>query len=161
MTKYTLDEEYYSEGISFAMMVIPQYVLKPGSKYRCKLTVREGSNEGAAFVVVEVRTGPSSGTFEVSPTSVQALDLVTMTGGKQKAQLFSIIPFNYCFFPNFHMGAVKKKSAYLTDLGMLTYQKLRTDRELSRGLNNCWHLTYLLTHEQNIYKLNQKQRGTW
>lgn len=85
MTKYTLDEEYYSEGISFAMMVIPQYVLKPGSKYRCKLTVRIGSNEGAAFVVVEVRTGPSSGTFEVSPTSVQALDLVTMTGEKQKA----------------------------------------------------------------------------
>ena len=123
------------------MMVIPQYVLKPGSKYRCKLTVREGSNEGAAFVVVEVRTGPSSGTFEVSPTSVQALDLVTMTGEKQKAQLFCIIPFNYCFFPNFRMGAVKKKSAYLTDLGMLTYQKLRTDRELSRGLYNCWHLT--------------------
>ena len=116
------------------MMVIPQYVLKPGSKYRCKLTVRKGSNEGAAFVVVEVRTGPSSGTFEVSPTSVQALDLVTMTGEKQ-------IPFNYCFFPNFRMGEVKKKSAYLTDLGMLTYQKLKTDRALSRGLNNSWHLT--------------------
>lgn len=92
--------------------------------------MRKGSNEGAAFVVVEVRTGPSSGTFEVSPTSVQALDLVTMTGEKQ-------IPFNHCFFPNFRMGAVKKKSVYLTDLGMLTYQKLRTDREPSRGLNNC------------------------
>ena len=62
------------------MLIIPANVLKPGNKYRCKLTVNDGSKEGVASVVVEVRTGPSSGLFEVSPTSVQALDFVTMSG---------------------------------------------------------------------------------
>lgn len=96
LTKYTLDKEYISGSISFAMMDLPQYVLKPGSKYRCKLTVSDGSNEGAAFVVVEVRTGPSSGSFEVFPTAVQALDVVTMTA-KQWITDSDAGPLRYSF----------------------------------------------------------------
>ena len=33
---------------------------------------------------VEVRTGPTSGLFSVEPTSVQALDTVTMSGEQKK-----------------------------------------------------------------------------
>ena len=39
-----------------------------------------GSEEGVASVDVEVRSRPTSGLFTVEPTSVQALDTVTMSG---------------------------------------------------------------------------------
>ena len=61
-------------------MILPAKLLRSGSKYRFKLTVNDGSKEGVASIVVEVRSGPTSGWFSVQPTSVKALDTVTMTG---------------------------------------------------------------------------------
>ena len=60
--------------------LLPPYFLKPGSKYRFKLTVTVGSKEGVASVVVEVRTGPTSGSLSAVPSSLQALDLCTLSG---------------------------------------------------------------------------------
>ena len=40
----------------------------------------DGSAQGVASMDVEVRTGPTSGSFSVEPSSVQALDIVIMSG---------------------------------------------------------------------------------
>ena len=65
---------------SFVLLTLPKGLLTPSFKYRFKLTVYDGSEEGAASVDVEVRTGPTPGLFTVEPTSVKALDTVTMSG---------------------------------------------------------------------------------
>lgn len=72
--------EFYANEQSFVQIILPAKLLRPGSKYRFKLTVNDGSKEGVASIVVEVRTGPTSGSFSVHPTSVKALDTVTMSG---------------------------------------------------------------------------------
>lgn len=80
MTGFSILTEYRANEDSFVQMILPAKLLRPGSKYRFKLTVDDGSKEGVASIVVEVRTGPTSGSFSVEPTSVNALDTVTMTG---------------------------------------------------------------------------------
>lgn len=72
--------EYYAGEDSFVLLILPTNFLKAGSKYRFKLTVNDGSKEGVASMDVEVRTGPTSGSFSVEPTTVKALDTVTMSG---------------------------------------------------------------------------------
>ena len=80
LTGFSILTEYHANDASFVQMILPANLLRPGSKYRFKLTVNDGSKEGMATIVVEVRTGPTSGSFSVEPTSVNALDTVTMTG---------------------------------------------------------------------------------
>lgn len=68
---------------SFVLLTLPVNLLKPDSKYRFKLTVNDGSEEGVASLTVEVRKGPTarpSAGLSVSPSSVQALDVVTLSG---------------------------------------------------------------------------------
>lgn len=69
---------------SFVLLTLPEGILTPGFKYRFKLTVYNGSEEGAASMDVEVRVVPTSGLFAVQPTSVKALDIVTMSGKREK-----------------------------------------------------------------------------
>ena len=69
---------------SFVLLTLPEGLLTPGFKYRFKLTVYNGSEEGAASMDVAVRVVPTSGLFAVEPTSVKALDIVTMSGKRKK-----------------------------------------------------------------------------
>jgi len=80
LTSLSVLKEYRADEESFAQLILPEKLLRAGSKYRFKLTVDDGSKKGMASIVVEVRTGPTSGSFTVEPTSVKALDTVTMTG---------------------------------------------------------------------------------
>lgn len=69
---------------SFVLLTLPKGLLTPGSKYRFKLTVDDGSEVGVASLDVEVRTGPTSGSLSVEPMSVKALDTVTLSGEHRK-----------------------------------------------------------------------------
>ena len=69
---------------SFVLLTLPKGVLTPGFMYRFKLTAYNGSEEGTASMDVEVRIAPTSGLFAVEPTSVKALDIVTMSGKRMK-----------------------------------------------------------------------------
>lgn len=80
LTGLNVNTEYSADSDSFVQMILPAFLLRPGSKYRFKLAVDDGSKEGVASVVVEVRTGPTSGSFSVQPTSVKALETVAMSG---------------------------------------------------------------------------------
>ena len=80
LTGFTILTEYFANDDSFVQMILPAKLLRPGSKYRFKLAVNDRSKEGVASIVVEVRTGPTSGSFSVQPTFVKALDIVTMSG---------------------------------------------------------------------------------
>ena len=80
LTGFSILTEYHANEDSFVQMILPANLLRHGSKYRFKLTVNDGSKEGVASTVVEVRTGPTSGSFSVEPTSVKALDTVTLKG---------------------------------------------------------------------------------
>ncbi len=44
------------------------------------LKVDDGSKVGSSTMVVTVRSGPTSGDFEVSPTTVEQLEDVTLRG---------------------------------------------------------------------------------
>lgn len=80
LTGLNIITEYSADNDSFVQMILPANLLRPGSQYRFKLAVDDGSKEGVASVVVEVRTGPTSGSFSVQPTSVKALETVAMSG---------------------------------------------------------------------------------
>lgn len=80
LTGLNIITEYSADNDSFVQMILPANLLRPGSKYRFKLAVDDGSKEGVASVVVEVRTGPTSGSFSVQPTFVKALETVAMSG---------------------------------------------------------------------------------
>ena len=84
LSVYTPITVFNPEETSFVLLTLPEGLLKPGLKYRFKLTVYNGSEEGVASMDVDVRTGPTSGLFSVEPTSVQALDTVTMSGEQKK-----------------------------------------------------------------------------
>lgn len=80
LTGLNIITEYSTDNDSFVQMILPKNLLRPGSQYRFRLAVDDGSKEGVASVVVEVRTGPTSGSFSVQPTSVKALETVAMSG---------------------------------------------------------------------------------
>ena len=80
LTSFSILTEYRANEESFVQLILPAKLLRAGSKYRFKVTVDDGSKEGVASIVVEVRTGPTSGSFSVEPTSVKALDTITLTG---------------------------------------------------------------------------------
>jgi len=80
LTSFSILKEYRANEESFVQLILPAKLLRAGSKYRFKVTVDDGSKEGVASIVVEVRTGPTSGSFSVEPTSVKALDTITLTG---------------------------------------------------------------------------------
>ena len=80
LSGYTPIKVFNPGNTSFVLLTLPEGLLIPGSKYRFRLTVNDGSEEGVASMDVEVRTGPTSGSFSVEPTTVQALDTVTMSG---------------------------------------------------------------------------------
>ena len=76
-----LIEEYIANGDSYAFLNVPAGRLNKGSKYRFKLTVNDGSKDGVATMVVEVRSGPTSGSLSVDKDTVRALfDKVTLSG---------------------------------------------------------------------------------
>ena len=80
LSAYTPVTAFNPGNTSFVLLTLPEGLLTPGSKYRFKLTVDDGSAQGVASMDVEVRTGPTSGSFSVEPSSVQALDTVIMSG---------------------------------------------------------------------------------
>ena len=77
---YTPATAFNPGNDSFVLLTLPANLLKPGAKYRFKLKVSDGSGEGVASLVVKVRTGPTSGSLSVSPSSVQALDVAILSG---------------------------------------------------------------------------------
>ncbi|XP_020629950.1 uncharacterized protein LOC110067023 [Orbicella faveolata] len=81
---------------SFVLLTLPEGLLIPGFKYRFKLTVYNGGEEGAASMDVEVRIGPTSGFFAVEPTSVKALDTVIMSAPQWTSEA-DAIPLQYAF----------------------------------------------------------------
>lgn len=84
---------------SFVLLTLPVNLLKPDAKYRFKLTVNDGSEEGAASLTVEVRKGPTarpSAGLSVSPSSVQALDVVTLSAPGWETDL-DAFPLRYSF----------------------------------------------------------------
>lgn len=84
LSGYTPITVFNPGDTSFVLLTLPAGLLTPGSKYRFKLTVNNGSEEGVASMIVQVIIGPTSGLFSVEPTSVQALDTVTMSGERVK-----------------------------------------------------------------------------
>jgi len=96
LTGLNIITEYSADNDSFVQMILPANLLRPGSQYRFKLAVDDGSKEGVASVVVEVRTGPTSGSFSVQPTSVKALETVAMSA-KQWITDSDAGPLRYAF----------------------------------------------------------------
>ena len=81
LTSAISSKQYFAGEESYAFLTLPEGVLKKGSKYRFKLTVNDGSKEGVAKMVVEVRSGPTSGSLAVNKNTVEALfDEVTISG---------------------------------------------------------------------------------
>ena len=72
--------QYSASGTSFTSRVLKANVLAPGSTYKFIVNVNDGSKIGSSNIIVEVRSGPTSGTFEADPTTVEQLQEVTMTG---------------------------------------------------------------------------------
>ena len=62
------------------MKVLKPNVLTPGASYMFTLKVSDGSKIGSSTVVVRVRSGPTSGSFEVTPTTLKTLQNVKMSG---------------------------------------------------------------------------------
>lgn len=74
-------QAYFPGDESYAWLTLSAGFLKKGSKYKFKLTVNDGSKDGVASMVVEVRSGPTSGSLSVDRNTVEALfDEVTMSG---------------------------------------------------------------------------------
>ena len=97
----TLIEEYIAADDSYAFLNVPAGRLSKGSKYRFKLTVNDGSEDGVATMVVEVRSGPTSGSLSVDKNPVQALfDEVTLSGKHA-----TLSPY---WWPQFLMVRVRK-----------------------------------------------------
>ena len=67
-------------GQSFVVQVLKSNVLTPGASYKFILNVNDGTKVGSSNMVVEVRSGPTSGTFEVTPTTLEELNEITLTG---------------------------------------------------------------------------------
>ena len=74
--------QYSASGTSFASRVLKANVLAPGSTYKFTVNVNDGSKTGSSNIIVEVRSGPTSGSFEADPTSLEQLQEVTMRGGR-------------------------------------------------------------------------------
>ena len=80
LSAFTVTQMFRPGNNSFAMLTLPAGILTPGSKYRFQLAVNDGVKEGVASMLVEVRTGPTSGWLAVDKSSVKAFDIVTITG---------------------------------------------------------------------------------
>ena len=72
--------DQYNTGTSFTSRVLKANVLAPGSKYKFIINVNDGSKIGSSNVIVEVRNGPTSGSFAAEPTSLEQLQEVTLRG---------------------------------------------------------------------------------
>ena len=83
LSGFTFSHEYFAGKESYALLIIPGGVLKKGSKYKFQLTVNDGSQNGTASMVVEVRRGPASGSLTVNKNNVEALfEEITISGNK-------------------------------------------------------------------------------
>ncbi|XP_078368616.1 uncharacterized protein LOC144652478 isoform X4 [Oculina patagonica] len=96
LSSYTPISVFNPGNTSFVLLTLPEGLLTPGSKYRFKLKVNDGSQEGVASMDVEVRTGPTSGSFSAQPTTVQALDTVTMSAPQWISDA-DALPLQYAF----------------------------------------------------------------
>ena len=72
--------QYNGAEPSFNSLVLKANILTPGSKYKFIVNVNDGSKTGSSNMIVEVRSGPTSGTFEATPTSIEQLQQVTLKG---------------------------------------------------------------------------------
>ena len=70
--------EQYKTGESISEKVIKPNVLTPGASYMFTLKIDDGSKVGTSTMVVTVRSGPTSGDFEVEPTTLKQLQDVTL-----------------------------------------------------------------------------------
>ena len=83
LSGFTFFEEYLAGKESYALLIIPGGVLKKGSKYKFQLTVNDGSQNGSASMMVEVRKGPAAGSLTVDKYIVAALfEEITISGNK-------------------------------------------------------------------------------
>ena len=71
-------EQYKIGDKSISEKVIKPNVLTPGASYMFTLRVDDGSKVGTSTMVVTVRSGPTSGDFEVEPTTLKQLQDVTL-----------------------------------------------------------------------------------
>ena len=83
LSGFTFSQEYFAGKESYALLIIPGGVLKKRSKYKFQLTVNDGSQNGSASMVVEVRKGPAAGSLTVDKYIVAALfEEITISGNK-------------------------------------------------------------------------------
>ena len=73
-------DQYSGTGTSFTARILNAYVLAPGSTYKFIVNVNDGSKTGSSNIIVEVRSGPTSGSFEVQPLSLEQLQEITLKG---------------------------------------------------------------------------------
>ena len=73
-------DKYNAEKESFAVKVLKPNVLTPGATYKFILTVNDGAKSGSSNMIVEVRNGPTSGSFKTPTAAVKELDSVTLSG---------------------------------------------------------------------------------
>ena len=73
-------EEYKANGTSVSVKVLKPNILTPGSSYMFTLKIDDGSSVGSSSMIVSVRTGPTSGYFEVSRTTLKQLQDITLSG---------------------------------------------------------------------------------
>lgn len=84
LSGFTFSNEYFAGKESYALLIIPGGVLRKGSKYKFQLTVNDGSQDGKASMVVEVRKGPASGSLTVNKNNVEALfEEITISGNNK------------------------------------------------------------------------------
>jgi len=97
LSSFTPIQDYFPGNESYALLTLPAGLLKKGSKYKFKLTVNDGSKDGIATMVVEVRSGPTSGSLSVDKNTVEALvDKVTMSATQWTADA-EAFPLLYAF----------------------------------------------------------------
>jgi hypothetical protein len=84
-------EEYKAGGKSISVKVFKANVLTPGASYMFTLNVDDGSKVGSSTMVVTVRSGPTSGDFEVEPTTLKQLEDVTLRGKPSDTVLPSLV----------------------------------------------------------------------
>ena len=90
LSGFTFSQEYLAGKESYALLIIPGGVLKKGSKYKFQLTVNDGSQNGTASMVVEVRKGPASGSLTVNKNNVEALfEEITISGNKKILKIWT------------------------------------------------------------------------
>ena len=76
-------EKYKAGGRSISVKVLKPDVLTPGASYMFRLNVHDGTSVGSSTMIVTVRNGITSGGLEVSTTTLEELQDVTLRGKEE------------------------------------------------------------------------------